>query len=43
LNFSERFDWSEPPILHLLGGDIALARYIEPSIRAQRFAVKSKL
>jgi hypothetical protein len=35
LNFSDGFRWSEPPILHVLGRDIPLAKYVEPRIRAQ--------
>jgi Domain of unknown function (DUF4403) len=35
LNFSDSFHWSEPPILHVLGHDISLTKYAEPSIRKQ--------
>ena len=35
LNFSDSFHWSEPPILHVLGREIALTKYAEPSIRRQ--------
>jgi Domain of unknown function (DUF4403) len=35
LNFTDSFHWSEPPILHVLGRDIALTKYAEPSIRKQ--------
>jgi hypothetical protein len=35
LNFSDAYHWSEPPILHVLGRDIALTKYAEPSIRKQ--------
>lgn len=35
LNFSDGFRWSEPPILHVLGRDIPLAKYAEPRIRTQ--------
>ena len=35
LNFSDSYHWSEPPILHVLGRDIALTKYAEPSIRRQ--------
>ena len=35
LNFSDSFHWTEPPILHVLGRDISLTRYAEPSIRRQ--------
>jgi hypothetical protein len=35
LNFSDSFHWSEPPILHVLGRNISLIKYAEPSIRKQ--------
>jgi hypothetical protein len=35
LNFADSFHWSEPPILHVLGREIALTKYAEPSIRKQ--------
>jgi hypothetical protein len=35
LNFSDSFHWTEPPILHVLGRDISLTKYAEPSIRKQ--------
>jgi hypothetical protein len=35
LNFSDSYHWSEPPILHVLGREIALTKYAEPSIRKQ--------
>src|SRR5580704_11582396 len=35
LDFSDAYHWSEPPILHVLGRDIALTKYAEPSIRKQ--------
>ena len=35
LNFSDSFHWSEPPILHVLGRNIPLTKYAEPSIRKQ--------
>jgi hypothetical protein len=35
LNFSDSFHWSEPPVLHVLGRDISLTKYAEPSIRIQ--------
>lgn len=41
LNFSDGFRWSEPPILHVLGRDIPLAKYAEPRIRAQLARVRS--
>jgi len=42
LNFSDGFRWSEPPYLHVLGRDIALAKYAEPRIRAQLAKVRSR-
>ena len=42
LNFSDGFRWSEPPYLHVLGRDIALAKYAEPRIRAQMAKVRSR-
>jgi len=42
LNFSDDFRWSEPPYLHVLGRDIALAKYTEPRIRAQLAKVRSR-
>jgi len=35
LNFSDSFHWTEPPILRVLGHDISLTKYSEPSIRKQ--------
>src|ERR1700722_468861 len=35
LNFTDSYHWSEPPILHVLGREIALTKYAEPSIRRQ--------
>jgi hypothetical protein len=34
-NFSDSFHWTEPPVLHVLGRDISLTKYAEPSIRKQ--------
>lgn len=42
LNFSDGFRWSEPPILHVLGRNIALAKYAEPRIRAQLGHVRAR-
>src|ERR1700735_2749250 len=33
LNFSDSFHWTEPPILRVLGREISLTKYAEPSIR----------
>jgi Domain of unknown function (DUF4403) len=35
LNFSDSFHWTEPPILRVLGREISLTKYAEPSIRKQ--------
>jgi hypothetical protein len=42
LHFSDGFRWSEQPFLHVLGRDIALAKYVEPRIRAQLAKVRSR-
>lgn len=42
LNFSDGFRWSEPPVLHVLGRDIPLAKYAEPRIRAQLAHVRAR-
>jgi hypothetical protein len=42
LNLSDGFRWSEPPVLHVLGRDIALAKYAEPVIRAQLGRIRSR-
>jgi len=42
LDFSDGFRWSESPYLHVLGRDIALAKYAEPRIRAQLAKVRSR-
>ena len=42
LNFSDGFHWSEPPYLHVLGRDIALAQYAEPRIRTQMTRIRSR-
>jgi len=42
LNFSDSFHWTEPPVLHVLGRDIALTRYAEPSIRKQLGRVRQQ-
>ena len=42
LNISDAFHWSETPVLHVLGRDIPIARYAEPSIRAQLGRVRAR-
>jgi Domain of unknown function (DUF4403) len=42
LNFSDGFHWSEPPVLHVMGRDIPLAKYAEPRIRAQLANVRGR-
>src|ERR1700742_3684882 len=41
LNFSDGFHWSEPPVLHVMGREIPLAKYAEPRIRSQLAVVRS--
>ncbi|MCO5131578.1 MAG: DUF4403 family protein [Xanthobacteraceae bacterium] len=41
LNFSDGFRWSEPPVLHVAGREIPLAKYAEPRIHAQLAVVRS--
>jgi hypothetical protein len=42
LNFSDSFHWSEPPVLHVLGRDISLTKYAEPSIRKQLGRIRAQ-
>jgi hypothetical protein len=42
LNLSDTLHWSEPPVLHVLGRDIALASCAEPRIRSQLARVRSR-
>ena len=35
LNLSDSLHWNEPPVLHVLGRDIALERYVEPRVRTE--------
>jgi hypothetical protein len=42
LNFSDGFRWSEPPVLHVLGREIPLAKYAEPRIRTQLAHVRER-
>jgi hypothetical protein len=42
LNFSDGFRWSEPPVLHVLGRDIPVAKYAEPRIRSQLAKVRAR-
>jgi hypothetical protein len=42
LHFSDGFHWNEPPYLHVLGHDIALARFVEPRIRTQLGRVRAR-
>ena len=42
LNFSDSFHWSEPPILHVLGRNISLTKYAEPSVRKQLARIQSQ-
>ncbi|MDR3407065.1 MAG: DUF4403 family protein [Methylovirgula sp.] len=40
LRLSDSFHWTEPPVLHVLGRNIQLARYVEPRIREQLARVR---
>jgi hypothetical protein len=42
LNFSDGFRWNEPPVLHVLGREIPLAKYAEPRIRSQLASVRAR-
>jgi hypothetical protein len=42
LNFSDSYHWTEPPILHVFGREIALTKYAEPSIRRQLDRIRSR-
>jgi hypothetical protein len=42
LNFSDSFHWTELPILHVLGRDISLTKYAEPSIRKQLGRIRAQ-
>jgi Domain of unknown function (DUF4403) len=42
LNFSDSFHWTEPPVLHVLGRDISLTKYAEPSIRKQLGRIRAQ-
>jgi hypothetical protein len=42
LNFSDSYHWTEPPVLHVLGRDISLTKYAEPSIRRQLGRIRAQ-
>jgi hypothetical protein len=42
LNFSDSYHWTEPPVLHVLGRDISLTKYAEPSIRKQLGRIRAQ-
>lgn len=42
LNISNSFHWSEQPYLHVLGREVDLAPYVEPSIRKQLDRIRSR-
>jgi hypothetical protein len=42
LNFSDSYHWTEPPMLHVLGRDISLTKYAEPSIRKQLGRIRAQ-
>ena len=41
LNFSDGFRWSEPPVLHVMGREIPLAKYAEPRIPSELAVVRA--
>jgi hypothetical protein len=43
LNVSDGFHWDEPPVLHVLGREIALANYAEPRIRTELAQVRLRV
>src|SRR5580704_14648836 len=42
LHFSDGFRWNEPPVLHVLGRDIPVAKYAEPRIHTQLAKVRGR-
>jgi hypothetical protein len=42
LNFSDGVHWSEPPVLHVMGRDIPLSKYAEPTIRTQLAHIRGR-
>ena len=42
LNFSDSYHWTKPPVLHVLGRDISLTKYAEPSIRKQLGRIRAQ-
>jgi hypothetical protein len=42
LNLTDGFHWNEAPVLHVLGRDIAIAKYAEPAIRSQLARVRER-
>lgn len=42
LDFSDGFRWSEPPVLHVMGREIPLAKYAEPRIRSELGTIRSR-
>ncbi len=40
LNFGDGFRWSEPPVLHVMGREVPVAKYAEPRIRSQLAVVR---
>lgn len=41
LDFSDGFRWSEPPVLHVMGREIPLAKYAEPRVRSELGTIRS--
>ncbi len=42
LNVSDGFHWSEPPVMHVMGRQIALSKYAEPRIRTELGVVRER-
>lgn len=42
LRLHDSFHWTEPPVLHVLGHEVALARYVEPRLRAQLARLRAR-
>jgi len=42
LNISDGFRWNEPPVLHVFGHNIAIARFVEPKIKEQLASLRTR-
>jgi hypothetical protein len=43
LNMAQSYRWTEPPVLHVFGREISIARYVEPQIQAQSRRVEGEV